>query len=207
MISFFVEYLCNRSPKIKTKNFKNYISMLTIVSHRNWLDVSSPFKQHIKRQYFGGWISKLLYHRNVKGGQWAPTSCSGCLSDDGVPLFGQCRNGHYSTCFSAYRRDFMMWRSVAQCSSKSQKKHIRFRIGRTEVQISDRSNSTQSCQQLATAATFLRKKLCCQDTITTRIWGPLNSLHALHNLASVMKDLIYLTVIALLLIHCSPCFY
>ena len=33
----FVEYLCNRSPKIKTKNIKNYSSILAIVNHRNWL--------------------------------------------------------------------------------------------------------------------------------------------------------------------------
>ena len=34
----FVEYLCNRSPKIKTKNIKNYSSILAIVNHWNWLD-------------------------------------------------------------------------------------------------------------------------------------------------------------------------
>ena len=33
----FVEYLCNRNPKIKTKNIKNYSSILTIVNHWNWL--------------------------------------------------------------------------------------------------------------------------------------------------------------------------
>ena len=37
-LSIFVEYLCNRSPKIKTKNIKNYSSILAIVNHRNWLD-------------------------------------------------------------------------------------------------------------------------------------------------------------------------
>ena len=31
----------------------------------------------------------------------------------------------------------------------------------SEVQISDRSNRTQSCQRPDTAATFLRKELCC----------------------------------------------
>ena len=36
----FVEYLNNRSHKIKIKNFKNYGSILTIVNHRNWLDKS-----------------------------------------------------------------------------------------------------------------------------------------------------------------------
>ena len=38
----FVEYLCKRSPKIKTKNIKNYSSILAIVNHRNWLDDSTP---------------------------------------------------------------------------------------------------------------------------------------------------------------------
>ena len=38
----FVEYLCNRNPKIKTKNIKNYSSILAIVNHRNWLDDSPP---------------------------------------------------------------------------------------------------------------------------------------------------------------------
>ena len=38
----FVEYLCKRSSKIKTKNIKNYSSILAIVNHRNWLDDSPP---------------------------------------------------------------------------------------------------------------------------------------------------------------------
>ena len=38
----FVEYLCNRSPKIKTKNIKNFSSILAIVNHRNCLDDSPP---------------------------------------------------------------------------------------------------------------------------------------------------------------------
>ena len=32
----------------------------------------------------------------------------------------------------------------------------------TEIQISGQSNGTQCCQQLATAATFFRKKQCCR---------------------------------------------
>ena len=40
----FVEYLCNRRPKIKTKNIKNYSSILAIVNHRNRLDDSPPLK-------------------------------------------------------------------------------------------------------------------------------------------------------------------
>ena len=38
----FAEYLCKRSPKIKTKNIKNYSSILAIVNHLNWLDDSPP---------------------------------------------------------------------------------------------------------------------------------------------------------------------
>ena len=38
----FVEYLCNRSPKIETKNMKNYSSILATANHRNWLDDSPP---------------------------------------------------------------------------------------------------------------------------------------------------------------------
>ena len=38
----FVEYLCNRSTKIETKHFKNYLLILAIVNYRNWLD-GSPF--------------------------------------------------------------------------------------------------------------------------------------------------------------------
>ena len=36
----FVEYLCKRSPKIKTKNIKNFSSILAIANHRNCLDDS-----------------------------------------------------------------------------------------------------------------------------------------------------------------------
>ena len=38
----FVEYLCNCSPKIETKNIKNYSSILAIVNYRNWQDDSLP---------------------------------------------------------------------------------------------------------------------------------------------------------------------
>ena len=38
----FVEYLCKRSPKIKTKNIKNHSLISAIVNHRNWLDDSPP---------------------------------------------------------------------------------------------------------------------------------------------------------------------
>ena len=39
---------------------------------------------------------------------------------------------------------------------------------RSEVQISGRSNRIQCCLQLATAATFLRKTLCCPGTMTRK---------------------------------------
>ena len=50
----FVEYLCKRSPKIKTKNIKNYSSILAIVNHRNWLDDSPPLN------------AKYLLHSKLK---------------------------------------------------------------------------------------------------------------------------------------------
>ena len=50
----FVEYLCNRTPKIKTKNIKNYSSILAIVNHRNWLDDLPPLnlRKNISDVYF-----------------------------------------------------------------------------------------------------------------------------------------------------------
>ena len=48
---------------------------------------------------------------------------------------------------------------------------VRFWSGRSEVQISGRSNRTHCCQRLATAATYLRKEPCCSGTITRR-WAP-----------------------------------
>ena len=46
----FVEYLRNRSPKIKAKNIKNYSSILAIVNHRNWLDDSPPLTREFLLQ-------------------------------------------------------------------------------------------------------------------------------------------------------------
>ena len=43
----FVEYLCKRSPKIETKNIKNYSSILAIVNHRNRLDDLPPLNTPI----------------------------------------------------------------------------------------------------------------------------------------------------------------
>ena len=39
----FVQYLCNRSPIMRRKYFKNYISILIIVNYRNWLDALALF--------------------------------------------------------------------------------------------------------------------------------------------------------------------
>ena len=35
-------------PKIKTKNIKNYSSILAIVNHRNWLDDSPPLTEEME---------------------------------------------------------------------------------------------------------------------------------------------------------------
>ena len=63
------------------------------------------------------------------------------------------------------------------CSVLVDRYGVRLRIGRSEVQISGRSNWSQCCQRLATAATFLGKELCCPGSMIRR-WGPANSLHA-----------------------------
>ena len=41
----FVKYFCNHSPKMKTKNFKNYadILILAIVNYLNWMDALPLF--------------------------------------------------------------------------------------------------------------------------------------------------------------------
>ena len=46
----FVEYLCNRSPKIEKKNIKNYSSILAIVNRRNWLDHLPPLNTAFKHK-------------------------------------------------------------------------------------------------------------------------------------------------------------
>ena len=60
--------------------------------------------------------------------------------------------------------------------------------GRSEVETSDQSNQTQCFQRLATAATFLRKELCCPGAMTQR-WAPQTRYTFRHNTASIMKDL------------------
>ena len=40
----FVNYRCNRSPEMRTKQLKNYISILTSVNYRNWLDASPSLR-------------------------------------------------------------------------------------------------------------------------------------------------------------------
>ena len=48
-----------------------------------------------------------------------------------------------------------------------------------------------SCQQLATAAIFFRKKLCCLGALTRNwaSWPPQTRLTLQRNIASMMKDL------------------
>ena len=53
-----------------------------------------------------------------------------------------------------------------------------------------RSNRTQCCQRLATAATFLRKELCCPGAMTQR-WAPPTRYTLRRIRASIMKDLIW----------------
>ena len=61
----FVEYVCNRSPKIKTKTIKNYSSILAIVNHRNWLDDSAPLRQDIlSRKFSSFFYIKHLINNN-----------------------------------------------------------------------------------------------------------------------------------------------
>ena len=55
-----------------------------------------------------------------------------------------------------------------------------------------RSNRTQCCQRLATAATFPQKELCCPATMTLR-WAPPTRYTLQRNAASIMKDLITCT--------------
>ena len=52
-----------------------------------------------------------------------------------------------------------------------------------------RSNRTQCCQGLATAATLLRKKLCCPGAMTRR-WASQTRYTLRRNSASIIKDLI-----------------
>ena len=60
----FVEYLCNRTLKIKTKNIKNYSLILAIINHRNWLDDSPPLKYFVHKNRQGR--SELLNcHRKL----------------------------------------------------------------------------------------------------------------------------------------------
>ena len=61
----------------------------------------------------------------------------------------------------------------------------------SKVQLSDRSNRTQCCQRLATAAIFVQKKMCCPGAMMKR-WAPPTRNTLQHNTASITKDLICL---------------
>ena len=41
----FVKYHFNRSPKMRTKKFKKFTSILAIANYRKWLDASPPLSQ------------------------------------------------------------------------------------------------------------------------------------------------------------------
>ena len=53
----FIEYFCNHSPKIQTKNIKKFNFRLAIVYYWNWLDDSPPLKSLV----FGPTYSSALY--------------------------------------------------------------------------------------------------------------------------------------------------
>ena len=58
-----------------------------------------------------------------------------------------------------------------------------------EIQISGRSNRTQCCQRLATAAVFFQKELCCPGAMMWR-WALRTRYTLWRNTANVIKDLI-----------------
>ena len=64
-----VQYLCNCSPKIKTKNTKNYSSILAIIlNHQNWLDDSTPLKSShdpVRRSYDSLFSYLYIKHANI----------------------------------------------------------------------------------------------------------------------------------------------
>ena len=43
----FVEYFCNRSTKMKTKNLKNRILILATANYRHWLDGYPPLTPNL----------------------------------------------------------------------------------------------------------------------------------------------------------------
>ena len=57
--------------------------------------------------------------------------------------------------------------------------------------LDDRSNRSQCCHRLATAATF-RKELCCPGSMT-RIWAPPTCYTLRHNTVRIMKGLFLVT--------------
>ena len=65
---------------------------------------------------------------------------------------------------------------------------VRLWSGRSEVQNSGRSNRTQCCQRLATAATFLQKELCCPGAMMRR-WAPPTRYTLQRITASIMKEM------------------
>ena len=90
-------------------------------------------------------------------------------------------------------------KSKIRCSNQFRTKNIYRPVGRavtrsslerrSEVQISGRSNRTHYCQRLATAATFLQKKLCC-PCVMTRRWAPPTCYTFRRSTARLMKHFI-----------------
>ena len=57
----FVEYLCNRYTKMRTKNFKNYIFILAVVKYRNCLD-ASPLLTLVRNHPSKSWLHACWWH-------------------------------------------------------------------------------------------------------------------------------------------------
>ena len=77
----FIEYLCNRSLKIKTKSIKNYSSILTIINHWNWLDDSTPLKlsisaRDIRTCLLSGIVSSLYEMLKVRRKELVKRPCN-----------------------------------------------------------------------------------------------------------------------------------
>ena len=76
----------------------------------------------------------------------------------------------------------------------------------SEVQILGRSNRTQCCQRLVTAAAFLRKELCCLGAMTRR-WAPANSLHTSTDYSQYNERFDYKSFFAFLFLFTSSYAY
>ena len=97
----------------------------------------------------------------------------------------------FAFCPNFHCKNLLIYGSeLIQTGRLIERKRVRLWRSRSEVQISAQSNRTQCCQRLATAATFLRKKLCCPGAMTRR-WVSPTSYTLRRITASIMKDLIW----------------